>query len=214
MKRLSLATVGLGMLFFAGTPLWAQNLMLGFRAGASIANVNSDQVDFLDSSSRNGFTGGVFLNIGLGGNLSLQPEVLYSQKGFSVDEAGATGTAKLDYIDIPVLLKLSLTGDGQKVRPALFAGGFVSFESSCSLEVEAIGVGVGTDCDQDLERESTDAGVVFGGGVDIEVSDGLYVVLDGRYNLGLIDLDPDLDLASVKSQTWSFTGGLAIPLGG
>jgi len=114
-----------------------------------------------------------------------------------------------------MLLKLSLTGDEQKVRPAVFAGGFVSFETSCSIRVEAIGIGTGTDCDDSLERKSTDAGVVLGGGIDIEVSDALFVVFDGRYNLGLIDLaDSDPDIASVKSQVWSFTGGLAIPLGG
>lgn len=215
MKRVLPTILALSALLVPGTHLVAQDLMLGFRAGASIANVNSDQVDFVGSSSRNGFVGGAFLNIGLGGNLSLQPELLYAQKGFSIDELGATATAKLDYVEIPVLLKLNLLGDDQQVRPVLFAGGFVAFEASCSASAEAAGVEVSEDCDDVLsERETTDYGAVFGAGLDIEVSEGLYVVLDGRYNLGLSDLDPDIDVASVKSQSWSFTGGLAIPLGG
>jgi len=65
--------MALGVLLFSGANLFAQDAMLGFRAGASIANVNSKQADFIGSSSRSGFTAGAFLNIGLGGNLSFQP---------------------------------------------------------------------------------------------------------------------------------------------
>lgn len=213
MKRTWFASaLVMGALVFAQASA-AQSI--GFRVGVSSSNVSTDQVDLVDTDSRTGFVAGGFLNVGLGDVLSIQPEILYSQKGFGVSEAGASATAELDYIEFPLLLKASFGSDGQKVRPALFVGGFAAFEASCGVSGEVAGIGGSTDCDVVLdERETTDAGLVFGGGIDVVISEGLFLVVDGRYNLGLLNLDGEVDVASVKSRGFSASAGLGIPLGG
>jgi hypothetical protein len=56
-----------------------------------------------------GFHGGVLVNIPLNDRFSLQPEVLYSQKGTHEDNSSTR--VRLSYVDVPVLLRMA-TGAG------------------------------------------------------------------------------------------------------
>ncbi len=175
--------------------------------------MSSDQIEFDVTNSSTGFVGGGFLAIGLGDNFALQPELLYAQKGFGVDFMGASLDADLSYIEIPLLLKFRIGSADQKVRPALFVGGFYAFETGCSVSAGIGELDADLSCDTELdERSSTDAGILFGGGLDI-AADRLFVVLDARYGLGLTNIDDDGGSDSVKSRTWSVSGGLGIPIG-
>jgi hypothetical protein len=68
-----------------------------------------------DLKHRIGIAGGISCKIGLGAGLSLQPEVMYIQKGAVLEVNTLQGiytlnqkqTAMLDYIDIPVLVKFN-----------------------------------------------------------------------------------------------------------
>ncbi len=195
--------------------LGAQDLTIGLKGGLNVANVSADQIELVDTDSRTAFVGGGFLTIGLGERFAIQPEVLYAQKGFSVGALGTRASVDLDYFDIPVLLKVNLVQPTQQVRPVVFAGPFIAFETSCSVSGEVGGIGGSTDCDVALgARETTDAGIAFGAGVDIAATQGLLILLDARYNLGLVNLDSEAGSDSVKSRVWSFMAGFGIPLGG
>jgi len=70
-------------------------------------------------------------------------------------------------------------------------------------------VDCGSGDDALFRTKSTDVGVTFGGG--FEVFMGSYTLqLDGRYNLGLVDINDTTGEAtgSVKNRTWSFYIGL------
>ena len=218
MKRTwSTGALALGALLVFGTGLTAQDVSVGVKAGLGISNISTDQLELVDTDSRTGFVAGGFLDIGLGSRFSIHPEVLYAQKGFKAMDAGVEAEAELDYIDIPVLLRFTPASEDQRVQPAVFVGGFVAFEAGCSLSGEIDGISLDdVDCDDpeaDFERETTDAGAVFGAGVDVWLSDGLYLTFDGRYNLGIVDLETDEAAESVTSRGWFFTGGVGIPLG-
>jgi hypothetical protein len=70
----------------AVTPLQAQDIALGFKGGINIAKQDLNVSGLtLNLDSRTGFVGGAFATIGLGTTLFLQPEALYSSKGFKID---------------------------------------------------------------------------------------------------------------------------------
>ena len=103
----------------------AQDIRLGFRAGANYSNL-AGNINHQDTyNNKVGFLGGVILNVPVtsDGFFSVQPEVLYSQKGFenkpteyttTILGVGNTqkreGKVNYNYIDVPVLLKINAGG--------------------------------------------------------------------------------------------------------
>lgn len=97
MKSLKILLLGAFLMLVSNT-VSAQKW--GIRAGANFSDVN---VDGLDTSSKTGLFVGVYKEIPLvGGLLFIQPELQYSQEGFSTD----IGDAKLDYLTVPILAKI------------------------------------------------------------------------------------------------------------
>jgi len=100
----------------------AQDIRLGFRAGANYSNLAGNINNENTYNNKVGFVGGVMLNVPLAGDnfLSLQPEVLYSQKGFENKPTEYTGllgakqkregSVNYNYVDVPVLLKVNAGG--------------------------------------------------------------------------------------------------------
>ena len=100
----------------------AQDIRLGFRAGANYSNLAGNVNNQSTYNNKVGFLGGVMLNVPLAGDnfISLQPEVLYSQKGFENKPTEFTGllgakqkregSVNYNYLDVPVLLKLNAGG--------------------------------------------------------------------------------------------------------
>jgi len=80
--------------------------LFGLKAGVNYSNVYDSQGDAFVAKSKLGFAGGVFLAIPLGKYFGIQPEVLYSQKGFKATGNVLDGPYNLtrtsSYIDIPL----------------------------------------------------------------------------------------------------------------
>ncbi len=99
----------------------AQTVRLGLRAGANYSNLAGNIQNQDTYNNKFGFLGGVMLNVPLiqDGFLSLQPEVLYSQKGFEnkpteyssvLGKQKREGQVNYNYLDVPVLLKVRASG--------------------------------------------------------------------------------------------------------
>ncbi len=188
--------------------LGAQHVALGLKGGLNLSDASSDQFELQGLSSRKAFVGGGFLTVTGGKSIAFQSELLYSQQGFGMRVVGGTARVSLDYLEIPILLRVRLVPEDRKIRPAVFAGGFVSFESGCSIK------GAGGDCETLLAgRGESDAGLVFGGGADIGLAGRYFLALDGRYNVGLANLVWEEETDRVSSRVWAFTAGLGILLG-
>lgn len=84
-------------------------LKLGIKAGINNSNVWDEEGQDFTADSKNGFAGGAFLSIPIGTYLGIQPEVLYSQKGYqgtgSVFGTRYTYTRTSEYIDVPIMLQ-------------------------------------------------------------------------------------------------------------
>ena len=89
-------------------PSYAQ-LSFGLKGGVNVAEFSiKDQGATIPQSSINGFTLGAVLEVGLGGNIFLQPEAIFIQKGSELN-ASITGLkTNVNYLDIPVLIKIKI----------------------------------------------------------------------------------------------------------
>src|SRR5688572_11231450 len=83
---------------------------IGLKGGFCFSNVYDTHGENFEADTKSGFAGGLFLTIPVGRFLGIQPEVLFSQKGFK-----ATGTLLGNpytltrttyFIDVPLLLAL------------------------------------------------------------------------------------------------------------
>lgn len=186
-------------------PLQAQTT-LGVKGGINIANVDTNIPDISDlAESKTGFVGGGFATFGLGSLFALQPELLYSQKGFKAEEGGQTAELGLNYFEIPVLLKAQFKL--AMLRPAIYAGPVLSFETGCTFSFD----GASEDCDAGEDftnRKKNEWGAVFGANLDFFLG-SLTLILDARYQLGLTNLaDVPEDDDEVKNNVWQIMAGL------
>src|SRR5690349_10362918 len=103
---MKLKTLVLGLALLAAGQASAQNFHLGVEGGANFNNfIGSDVSANSLTDSRLGFVGGAYLTLQFGNSFAIQPEILYAQKG---GKNTSNDTYQLDYLEVPVLLKLSL----------------------------------------------------------------------------------------------------------
>jgi hypothetical protein len=89
-------------------------LQIGIKAGTNYSNVYDVNGNQFAADSKFGFVAGAFLSIPIVKYLGLQPEVLFSQKGFkatgSILGSNYEFTRTTNYIDIPLLIALKPIG--------------------------------------------------------------------------------------------------------
>lgn len=165
MKKLLVGLLVLGL----GSMALAQGLTIGVKGGLNMASITG--ADAGSPQIKSGLVVGAYGNIDLM-FINVQPELLYSQKGFKEEELGVTITGSYNYLEIPVLLKFPF---GKIIVPSIYIG--PSFGMLMNAEWEAGGIGV----DWKDYTESSDLGFVFG--VDLKTPAKL--TLDARYTMGL-----------------------------
>ena len=164
----------------------ARRVLIGPMAGVNFAKLAGDGATGV--KSRTGFQLGLFGSIPLGPVVSLQPSVAYSQQGAQLDDGGVTVKFKLNYIEAPLLLRLSapLQGSGN-LRPFFEAGPALAIEASCKVSGSNGTQSVEFGCDDDqvqLQRKKTAFSLHFGAGLEVD-----RLFLAARYQLGLSSID-------------------------
>lgn len=197
---------------FLAVPASGQNVPgltdFGVKAGPTFSTLRGNIVDEDGNGGlgyRTGFTGGAYGQVEVIPYFSPRLEVLYTQRGASVDETGNFGdddTLHLNYIQVPLLAKFNLPVLRQ-VFPSLYAGPYVSF--AVDKEVD-----LGDSDDEELEGAfgDTDYGLILGTDVDFTFAQKT-LTLSARYDLGLANVVNDesvLDDAGVDPEDLSNTG--------
>lgn len=77
----------------------------GLKAGMNLSSLKGVNFNSIDFDYKTGYHGGVYGNIHLGKKIRLQPEILYSTQGGSVDDGLQAGDIDLNYINVPVMLR-------------------------------------------------------------------------------------------------------------
>lgn len=205
--------VGVGVigmaLALAGTPgdVSAQEAVVGIKGGIDSYSVSWSPDSIAPSiGHKTGFIGGVFGGVTFTSVIGLQLEALYS--GRSIVDQDSDTRLSTDYFEVPLLVTAKFPLESTLMRPILFAGPSVSFQSKCELSGELEGTELTVDCDDpraDVQTEDTDWGIVFGAGVDYPLGDFL-IGGEFRYNLGLTNLNADEETSgfeTVKGRMWA-----------
>lgn len=150
----------------------AQGVKFGVKAGASLTSLTGK--DVTGAAYKFGFNGGVMANFGFNDMISIQPEVLYSMKGAKVDDASTDARLNLNYIDVPVLVKVATGSTGLffELGPQVgFLASAKAKESSVSVDISNI-------------VSSVDFG--YAGGIGFQAASGPLIGL--RYNGGFTNV--------------------------
>ena len=177
----------------------------GIRAGLSSAGMRGDAVnnlqnllDFTDgmvtTNNRAGFFAGAYTSIPVSENISVEPALYYSQKGYElngalkgkgvVDFLGVNASAALNmhYIDLPVLLKANFGG------VQVFGGPQVSYLAQADLRTSAGLLGINllnTTIDATDQFNRWDVGLT--GGVGYQFNNGVNVMAAYEHGLSKVD---------------------------
>jgi hypothetical protein len=81
---------------------------VGITGGMSVADQVSSYNSNYTTGSIVGFNAGLYMDVPLVYPLSFEPEVLYSQKGYTLNESGDHFSSRQDFIDVPLLAKFHL----------------------------------------------------------------------------------------------------------
>lgn len=156
----------------SSTAAWAQ-VGGGIKVGVNLATLSG----FNDASTtqRVGVMVGGFMTFSLAPMIAFEPEVLFSMQGSKL-HFGTSGTivssdvaAKLDYVQVPLLLRIGNSGK---------AGASLYGVAGPTLGILVRNQGVAD------QLKSTDLGVVVGAGVTVS-----RLLLEGRYTAGLTDFN-------------------------
>jgi len=209
MKYFYKIVVVMAIFVFSIQPLFAQSpnpIYFGARLGMNMANasVTPDLPAPISKSGRTGFSAGVYSEFGVAEDFAITTEALYNQGGFKASANGQEATFKFDEISVPISGKYKFAMENSTVKPFLLFGGNVGFVIKSELE------GGGQTQDLKSQTESMSYGVHFGAGVEFEVSPGVNLFFDGRYALGLKDVDKSTD--EVKPWNIGILAGVAFKL--
>lgn len=201
-KTLFLLAAFIGVAF-----LPASFAQIGIKAGINLANIAQDESidNYSDYEKKSvvGFQGGLTFDLGISDLFTIQPEVLYIQKG-GKSTFTANDNNKLEsryyynYVEVPVLAKLKFYGDDGGSGFYFLAGPYVALALGGKVKTDLTVLGQTTSAEDDFVFNNDDAGerakrldygVSFGGGIKIN-----RLFLDLRYSYGLNNvLDNDAD---------------------
>lgn len=173
----------------------------GIKGGINLSNLYVDDVK--DENMKVGLNAGVFVKLPITKGFSIQPEVLYSNKGAKLTYNNIFGNGEyrynLNYVEVPLLAVFNL---GKNFN--IHAGGYGAFLTSANIkrlnnnngEVDEIAT-LDTD-----DFEKFDYGLVGGLGFDVDK-----FTLGARYNYGLNEIGKDgiAGQATKNSKNSAFT---------
>lgn len=189
----------LGLMLPAPAALYAQG-EFGVKGGVSFGNISNKGVLPGNLKTRTGFAGGLYAGVRLTA-VGLGIEGLYAQRGVRSNQAIATSNTKLDYIDVPAYVKVTIPTPG--VAPFIYAGPQVSFEVRCHTAN-------GAPCGASSTRKKTDYAGIIGAGVHVGSLGKLGVGIEGRFVYGLrnLELSTVTSSTSFKNRTFMILGSI------
>ncbi len=203
-KRALIASAGL--LLLAGQRVHAQRIQPQFsvEGGVALATVTGDDVDNSSKNRTAPYLGVPMIVQNPSSVPGFQAGLSWVGKGAKADDAGVSGEIRLQYIEIPLMLRLAKPVSGSGVVPALMLGVAPALRISCEVGANIGGGSVSTDC------ADADAGVKrFDIGADLAFPAGtrLMIVPTVRFTRSLSTISDESGL-DVKSSVIQIGVGL------
>lgn len=159
---------------------------IGLKAGANYSNIYDSQNDKYNADGKIGFAAGGFVSIPISRYLGIQPEILFSQKGFhatsSILGSDVSLTRTTNYIDLPIFLAVKPS----EMLTLLFGPQYSYLMNQKDVFTNPItNIVVNQDFNTDNIRKNT---LCLVGGVDINLSN---IVLGARVGLDMYNNNGD-----------------------
>jgi len=183
-----------------------ENVSIGPIAGVSIANFrgNTDAIGG-NTDWKPGLTVGGFYNYSSKTGFGFSGQVLFTQMGAQINNK--TNEINLNYIQVPLFATFFFGQWGSPVRPKLFLGPSLNFMVGAK---DKDGNNLNPDAGPRVYNPF-DLGLTFGAGVNIELSPKIWLNLDARYGLGLLDVSNGG--TKMMNSNWGINAGISFPLG-
>jgi hypothetical protein len=186
----------------------AQLVSFGVMGGASLSTFTGDRL--ADAKNNTGFIAGAFVRIGALG-FAVQPGVFYTTKSakFTDPSFGSTqNTTQLDYIQIPVVIRLSLP-----MHLYVGAGLAVGFKLGCKVSFDASSNTPGSqDCADATATTPGPKSTEFSGIAEAGINFGKFS-LGGRADVGISNAieainSNDVNTANFRTRTISIVAAI------
>ncbi|TRX16320.1 porin family protein [Flavobacterium franklandianum] len=161
----------------------------GIKGGYNLAAVNFDGQG--ETEQRHSFHIGVYGEEFLSDSFAIQPELVYSQQGYVITNSSGTFTQKLNYINLPLMLKAY-----PSKNLFLKAGPQIGLAITHKEEYEGL-----FNSSQEYDPNNFDWGVNLGGGLKTDSG----ISFEVHYHLGLGDL---YDNSKAYNRVWQFSIGI------
>lgn len=234
-KQTVTATVVTFLTLVASSPVLAQGIYLGARAGVSRSNttLRIQGVQPKDVMGLTNGAGGILAGYAFGPMIAVQAELLWSSEGFKTPNNSPVAVPhqtdtvrvldwRLNYVNLPLTIVATIPAESNfKLR--LMGGVSFGFEASCKVKIVNLPAGSERNCD--ANRPTTTKKVYVG----IPVSAGMGFAVGPAqrtqffFDLGLTTgltnqsdagAGADLNDISFKSNTITATFGVSFLLGG
>ncbi|UCG85762.1 MAG: PorT family protein [Gemmatimonadota bacterium] len=193
----------LSLLGAAATGATAQGVYIGGKGGfgSSSYSVTEGGEEVSGLNARSGVLAGILGGYQIGHLFAVELELLFARKGFESEVEGGD-EFRVDYVQLPILARMTFSQENL-VNPRVFAGAIVGFETACGWK--AAGQLETVACP--FETNSTEAGILVGGGVSI--SDPVQFTVDATFDFGLTNVrGAESGETSFKSRRLSFVFGI------
>ncbi|MFM6976131.1 MAG: porin family protein [Sphingobacteriaceae bacterium] len=187
-------TLFLGIILLLSSSAWAQ-VLFGVTGGVNASNMRKLFMGEAESGNyKIGYQAGAFAQIGITYDLSIQPELHFSQMGAKfTDSNNAKFTSEINYVTFPLLARVRLAEE-----IGLFIGPQVGYL------ISARDVYAGGNVDMKHYYKKTDFSVVLGA----EYVTWLNVVLGARYQNSVSEVAQNTDLGpSIKNNGLTLSVG-------
>ncbi|GGG45028.1 porin family protein [Hymenobacter glacieicola] len=164
---------------------FSAHAQLGIKAGLNAAVLDGDNLGSTSTKYNTYYHAGVFYEADLIGPISIQPELLYSLQGSSFRDAVGNYDAKLHYLNLPVLAKVTLGPVFVEAGPQF--GLLLRKDASGDLNVSSSGNGPYSGYKRGDLSLCAGAGLKLGN-----------LLLGGRFNAGVNDINDVKNLSGTN----------------
>ena len=235
---LTLIIIATGPVAYA-FPGLAPSFSFGARSGVTLGGLRGQGTDVLEDNLREDFAelrddpmiaamGGVSVAIHHSDIIALQVEILYHRTGIAYVGTPLEGRERefditLDYLMIPVLLKLTIPIYDGRGRPYLLLGPHLDIRTNAEVnhvaalppDIRSLGIlrRYRTTDEADRQTRGLDAGGAVGMGLEVKLGPGR-AQLEFRASLGFVDIFDTDELGDnaeeIKNRSLWLTGGYVL----
>ena len=202
------------------TNSFGQSITEGFELGLNSATVGG-ATNYISLQSITAFNGGIFVKLDVASLFAIQPELLYTMKGYKLTHKADDGpgplaqpnyyvTANNSYLEIPVLLKLSTPSSAFGIlKPNIFAGPEIAFELNGNVKYASTTSQLLQQDQGPPDSKPTDFGIIFGVGADVNLPTAT-LMFDVQYDLGIKALNFSWNSTNIRNKVITINAGIGI----